>query len=198
MIWVEGPSDRIYLNHWLRHKAPELREGIEYSIMFYGGKLLSHVSTVDLAEELVREFIELRRLNRNIVMLIDSDKESPESLIRDTKLRLKAELENDSRGFIWITEGREVENYLDPDLLEAAVQKAHPSSDVRPAKSSKFDQISVRSKKESAGTKFKPYGKVPTAEVFIELDSKPDFERLDLGAKLKALVEFIKKANSVG
>jgi predicted ATPase len=32
VIWVEGPSDRIYLNHWIRANAPELIEGIHYSI----------------------------------------------------------------------------------------------------------------------------------------------------------------------
>ena len=28
VIWVEGPSDRIYLNYWLEHRAPELVEAI--------------------------------------------------------------------------------------------------------------------------------------------------------------------------
>lgn len=35
-IWVEGPSDRIYVRHWLSMAAPEFVEGIHYSIMFYG------------------------------------------------------------------------------------------------------------------------------------------------------------------
>lgn len=43
VIWVEGPSDRIYLNHWIREKAPGLVEGLHYSVMFYGGRLLSHL-----------------------------------------------------------------------------------------------------------------------------------------------------------
>lgn len=33
IIWVEGPSDRIYINHWLDQQAPDLVEGIDYSIM---------------------------------------------------------------------------------------------------------------------------------------------------------------------
>ena len=39
IIWVEGPSDRIYLSAWLKHVAPDLIEGLDFSIMFYGGRL---------------------------------------------------------------------------------------------------------------------------------------------------------------
>ncbi|MEZ4770015.1 MAG: hypothetical protein R2844_16480, partial [Caldilineales bacterium] len=63
IIWVEGPSDRIYLKHWLRTIAPELDEGIQFSIMFYGGRLLSHLSADD-AE--IDEFISLRKINQNL------------------------------------------------------------------------------------------------------------------------------------
>ena len=44
VVWVEGPSDQIYLKHWLGLVEPELITGIHYSIMFYGGRLLSHVT----------------------------------------------------------------------------------------------------------------------------------------------------------
>jgi predicted ATP-dependent endonuclease of OLD family len=43
VIWVEGPSDRIYLNYWIQCFSPELKEKIHYTIMFYGGGLLSHL-----------------------------------------------------------------------------------------------------------------------------------------------------------
>jgi len=33
IIWVEGPSDRIYLNHWIKCTDPSWIEGIHYSIM---------------------------------------------------------------------------------------------------------------------------------------------------------------------
>lgn len=42
VLWVEGPSDRIYLKHWIEKLAPgEFIEGTHYSVMFYGGALLS-------------------------------------------------------------------------------------------------------------------------------------------------------------
>jgi hypothetical protein len=44
VIWVEGPSDRIYIRHWLKLADAHLTEEVHFSIMFYGGKLLSHLS----------------------------------------------------------------------------------------------------------------------------------------------------------
>jgi predicted ATP-dependent endonuclease of OLD family len=85
VIWVEGPSDRIYLNHWIHSLDNKLIEGIHYSIMFYGGRLLSHLSALDPE---VTEFISLRRLNRYISILIDSDRDKLRGRINDTKQRL--------------------------------------------------------------------------------------------------------------
>ena len=36
VLWVEGPSDRIYIRHWLSLADDELVEGTHYSLMFYG------------------------------------------------------------------------------------------------------------------------------------------------------------------
>ena len=35
--------DRIYVNHWIKAKPSDLLEGLHYAIMFYGGRLLSHL-----------------------------------------------------------------------------------------------------------------------------------------------------------
>jgi hypothetical protein len=123
VIWVEGPSDRIYLNHWIHAKAHELVEGLHYSIMFYGGRLLSHLTAEDPE---VEEFISLRRLNRNISIVIDSDRSTSEQEIRDTKKRIQGEFDN-GPGFAWITKGREIENYIAIDVLEKAAKTVHAS-----------------------------------------------------------------------
>ncbi len=81
VIWVEGPSDRIYVNFWLKEYAPDLVEGVHYSIMFYGGRLLSHLSG---DEDGFNELIQLRHLNRNSAIIIDSDKESEIDFINST------------------------------------------------------------------------------------------------------------------
>ncbi len=83
IIWVEGPSDRIYLQHWIKSMAPELREGSDFSIMFYGGRLLSHLHMEDgdSENEDVQSLIAVRQLNRHMAVVIDSDKDCKGSSI---------------------------------------------------------------------------------------------------------------------
>lgn len=136
VLWVEGPSDRIYLRHWMSELDPNLIEGIHYSIMFYGGALLSHLTPDDPAkpglavrfhEDAIDDFISLRRLNRHLAVVIDSDKRSMRSRPNPTKIRVrKAFEESDGPGIAWITEFYTIENYVPRDLLEEAVQAVHP------------------------------------------------------------------------
>lgn len=111
VIWVEGPSDRIYLKQWLETVVPEeFVEGIHYSIMFYGGGLLRHLTADDPS---VEEFISLRRLNRHSAILIDSDRTSARGRLTATKLRVRDEFaREDMPGFARITDCRTIENYV--------------------------------------------------------------------------------------
>ncbi len=122
VVWVEGPSDRIYLNHWLKLLAPDLREGIDYAVMFYGGKLLSHVSCERDATEDADDLIQLLRINQHSAILIDSDRRSADAPINATKERIRAECEK-AGVFCWITEGKEIENCLPPAAIAAAYRK---------------------------------------------------------------------------
>ena len=97
LIWVEGPSDRLYVKYWLEKRAPSLREGIEYSIMFYGGHLRAHLTADDIDDaerSSVNDFISLRRMNRRMVMIIDSDKDADDIELNETKKRLVTEFSN--------------------------------------------------------------------------------------------------------
>ena len=129
VIWVEGPSDRIYLNYWLDSHSPELIEGVNYSIMFYGGRLFSHLTAYDQdsENEAAYDLISVRKLNRNTAIMFDSDKDKSRARISATKQRLKKEF-NSGPGFAWVTKGREIENYLNFDKLEESVKAVHPSA----------------------------------------------------------------------
>ncbi|MFB6551277.1 AAA family ATPase [Streptomyces sp. NPDC056405] len=124
IIWVEGPSDRIYLNHWITQVNPNLVEGLHYSIMFYGGGLLNQLSSTD---EEVDDFIHLRRLNRYLAIMIDSDKRSSGARLNETKRRVQAEFDSDATdGFAWVTSGYTIENYVPVDILRSVVSDVHP------------------------------------------------------------------------
>jgi AAA ATPase domain len=117
VLWVEGPSDRIYLRHWISLIDPALIEGIHYSIMFYGGRLLSHLTPDDPD---VGDFISLRRLNRHLAIVIDSDKSTAHARLNATKRRVLDGL-NRAPGFGWVTAGTTIENYVPPPLLTDAL-----------------------------------------------------------------------------
>lgn len=127
VLWVEGPSDRIYLKHWIDQLAPnEFVEGTHYSIMFYGGSLLSALSPLDAAE--VDEFISLRNLNRYMMVLIDSDKKSGGATLNKSKQRVITGIDEDpSTGMAWVTAGYTIENYVPEQVLNLAIGAAHPS-----------------------------------------------------------------------
>jgi len=126
IIWVEGPSDRIYINKWIQTWDNSLQEGIHYSIMFFGGRSFSHLTAEDDSDEL-DDFISIRKLNRHACIVFDSDKDKPRAWINTTKRRLKEEF-NQGSGFAWVTKGREIENYIDAETIEECVKSVHPSA----------------------------------------------------------------------
>jgi predicted ATPase len=188
VIWVEGPSDRIYLNSWIRTASSDLIEGVHYSIMFYGGRLASHLSYEE-EKGAVDDFISLRRLNRRGVIVIDSDKSSARSHLNETKKRLRMEFDK-GPGFAWVTEGREIENYLPVDSLKRALIAVAPNAQSI-TDFQKFDNLlKVKSAK---GREFQA-SKVDVAKEIVEKE-KPDLSVYDLGNQIKKLVEFIIESN---
>lgn len=114
IIWVEGPTDMLYVNQWIkvwtegRLNGP-LREGRDYQCVFYGGALIAHPT----AEEpsLVSHAVEVLRVNRNAAILIDSDRKEEGAGLKPSAERMTQEV-TDVGGYAWTTEGREVEHYI--------------------------------------------------------------------------------------
>ncbi|KWV56660.1 hypothetical protein AS156_04060 [Bradyrhizobium macuxiense] len=194
VIWVEGPSDRIYLRHWIASVAPELQESIHYSIMFYGGRLLSHLSATD---EEVTEFIRLRSLNQNLCVIIDSDKSSAGSPINDTKARIVTELA-DTRSKVWVTKGREIENYIPHDALQAAVEEVYSAKYHSAVSGSPYGHALHFKSRSASGTGpdkiVRDIDKVRVAKIVA---SKPaELDILDLRENVTDLVALIRAANA--
>lgn len=188
VIWVEGPSDRIYLNWWLQSMGTDLVEGIHYSIMFYGGRLAAHLSQAADCTE-VSDFISLRRLNRRGVMIIDSDRDKPHKPINTTKRRLQTEFDS-GPGHAWITDGREIENYLQPAQVTEAISAIHPKATqiVGTGKHANLLMIKSANGKQTAASK------VDVAR-YIADHFAPDLGELDLKKRIGALRKFILESN---
>jgi len=116
IIWVEGPSDRIYLNRWIElFSNGEIKENYHYQCIFYGGRLLAHLSFLD-PQDNKDDLVKIFSVNKNSIILIDSDKKNNTDDINDTKKRIVNEIE-DSDGIAWITDGNEIENYIPSDAI---------------------------------------------------------------------------------
>ena len=189
IIWVEGPSDRIYLKHWLNAYDADLEEGIHYVIMFYGGRLLRHLSADD---EEVDEFISLRNINRNLAILIDSDRKKKGQIMNPTKRRIRDEF-NEGPGFAWITAGREIENYVAPELMGASVKKVYRNSD-RLVSERQYDQRYLFIK-DNGDIKDKDIDKVKIARK-VALASA-DLDVLDLHERIRGTARFIRQCNDL-
>lgn len=192
VIWVEGPTDRMYLNWWLGAMDPELKEGIHYSIMFYGGANLAHLSGDD---DETGGLIELRKLNQHMAVVMDSDRAEAEAALKPHVQRIKDQLsEGEDGSLAWITQGREIENYLDVGLVAEALQYAHSEIFEEMDRRGDFDNI-LNFKRKDGEREPKP-NKVKVARFVCETET-PNLDRLDLRARLTELVEMIRNANKV-
>ncbi|MFC5427617.1 ATP-dependent endonuclease [Paraburkholderia denitrificans] len=122
VVWVEGPSDAIYLRYWLAlycrqfgKEAPI--EDLEFSFAFYGGAILKHFSVGHSAD-----LINMLRINTNMVVVIDRDHDFERQsdgtwtacYPERAKARIKRavdQLKSDTC-WSWITAEYTIENYL--------------------------------------------------------------------------------------
>ena len=119
IVWVEGPSDRLYINCWIQlYSGDKFREGRDYQCAFYGGSLLAQVQFEPSDEE--TPLANLFRLNPNIVVVCDGDRESADTPLKPRVERIRAEVEAITGAHIWITKAREIENYIPGSVLGIA------------------------------------------------------------------------------
>lgn len=195
VIWVEGPSDRIYLKHWIAAVDSDLVEGLHYSIMFYGGRLLSHLTAND---DEINEFINLRRLNQHLAIVIDSDKSNPQKKLNDTKKRIIDEF-NSGDSFTWVTKGREIENYISETSIEEAIRETHKDSYESTHTTGQYENLLIYKKRSRL--KLKPETKETATADKIKVakyicSTEADLSILDLRQRITDLVHIIRKANT--
>lgn len=192
VIWVEGPSDRIYIRRWVQEIDASLQEGVHYTIMFYGGGLIKHLSVDDDALE---DFIKLRDLNRNSAVVIDSDKDKPRAKLKPAVARIKAEMSQDG-SLVWITQGREIENYVPHDQLQAALKQIHTRVYGGADAGGQFDHAFYFRRKAPKAGVYQEGDKVGAAKIVCA--AQVDLDVLDLRQRVKELAKMIRCANGLG
>jgi hypothetical protein len=178
--------------------------------MFYGGGLLSHLSVSDSEDEDnleqdLTDFISLLKINRNTVIMCDSDKSNKNDSLKPAIERIKSEFEDSEfQGFHWITDGREVENYLNPDIVEKIIKENHHNVDKISGKkiysyfwkykSSKVKKNPTADKVKLARGLVKSYSP-PSEDKFKEITNS-ELENF-LRDWIKRLISFIHKSNGI-
>ncbi|MER0497304.1 AAA family ATPase [Aeromonas hydrophila] len=190
IIWVEGPSDRIYINRWIELMSDgELKEGTHYQIVFYGGRLLSHLSAV--AEESTENGVSILKANRNAAILIDSDKKNKASRINSTKKRIISEFEGID-AYCWLTKGKEIENYIPADSIKKAFDI---STEVRQVEQYEnfFDYLEEYVKNK--GRQYESKKTILASQLIPFMEKDMLSSCLDLNENLVKLCDEIKKWN---
>lgn len=148
LLWVEGPSDKVYLNYFIKLIDDSLIEGEDYSIMFYGGSSYKHF--LMNKGDLNLEFIE--SLNQNYALIMDSDRTKPRERYNPKKKNI-VELFKKNKAFCWLTKSREIENYIPFEEFKTAVKHIHKVNNIQIDNSPFADRCK-----------------------YIDLDSKPNFK----------------------
>ena len=199
LIWVEGPSDRIYLNRWIelytkdRPQGP-LREGRDYQCVFYGGALLARVEFKSPEDE-ISELANLFQINHNLIVVCDGDREAEDSDLKPRVKRIREEVEKIDGAHIWITDAKEIENYLPSSVLEkvpdAVFKKATALSSLPDP--GQYESWSSYIKENMEGTSID--------KVALAISSAPHTkkevmeERFDWKVQMEQIVERIKSWN---
>ena len=124
IVWVEGPSDRIYLNRWIDlYSEGRFQEGRDYQCAFYGGSLLARTQFMspEEAEEAETDLVNLLWVNPNIIVVCDGDRTAKDSDIKGRVKRIETEIQKIPNAHIWITDAKEIENYIPGSVIEKAL-----------------------------------------------------------------------------
>jgi hypothetical protein len=120
IIWVEGPSDKVYLQTWLdcfaQRSRGEINWGVDCDILWYGGSNLAHIALNFWEQVEVKRLLDLLTVNPQAAIVVDRDM-YPKGT--DKMRAHKEEVERACRRrniFFWMTdEGKHtIEDYI-PD-----------------------------------------------------------------------------------
>ena len=198
VVWLEGPSDRIYINKFLElFSDGSLREGRDYQCAYYAGSILAKVEFSEPHRH--DELANLLRINNNIAVLCDGDRtaaKSKGSRLKKRVLSIKKQVDEIDGSYLWISDAKEIENYV-PGAVWKEVYKV--SGNVPDPQ--KYDQFPTRGLEKNNTFVFdklarKSFDKCEfAAEAVKHLDRKMLEGRFELREKILKLVECIRKWN---
>jgi hypothetical protein len=195
IIWVEGPSDRLYINRWLAlYTEGKLVEGRDYQCAFYGGALLARTQFA-APEDAEQELVNLLQINPNVLVICDSDQDKKSAPLKSRVVRIQSEIRQLRNGQVWVLGAREIENYL-PGIVLSKAYKIDSLPD--PGQyTAFFPRENDRQKSYlTSQLKRKTADKVELAKSCLPLLTKESMSaRFDWNSQMGSVAELIKRWN---
>jgi hypothetical protein len=127
IIWVEGPSDRLYIRSWLEawcnaRSVTCPTENLHYAFCFYGGAVLAHFDAADPAK--VADMIAIFCINRHSFVVMDRDNDFAFTHAVGATMRVKSggrakyRILDELKTSTWVTDGYTIESYLPERYFE--------------------------------------------------------------------------------
>jgi len=191
IIWVEGPSDIYYLKKWISLLDSNLVDNRDYSFFCYS---IHRTLFID-NEEIDNTRTNVLSINRNSIVVVDSDKKNTEDKIKTEKSHI---IESCKKNNIhcWLTDRREIENYLSKSTVKRALKSLR---DVEvEIEIGMFDDIGERMDQELKSKKLLPLNycnnKTSLANKFSSFIELEDIDK-ELMENISALIQKIKSFN---
>jgi predicted ATPase len=209
VIWVEGPSDRLYIRKWLEDIAAEKKEpileGADYAFAFYGGKVLSHFGFNE-DDSTLADLIPMLSVSRFSAIIMDRDRDpsEPNTALSATKKRIiEAAAADKVHRLACVTVGREIENDLASAIFAEAAAR-HLGRDVTALQSlvltgterypAEVANILGLTGEQAKACKDKLGGKVPLARVVLDVCQQPGKQLIPRPPYASELFDFILKS----
>ena len=159
--------------------------------MFYGGRLLAHLSATSPEVEL-DNLAKIFRVNRNAIILFDSDLRTQDGELGATKTRVINEI-SEVGGYAWVTDGKEIENYIPM----SALKEKYPGGPITTLKKNQNFPEYLNKLKSKEGDRFKRNKVLFAEEICPFIDLEGLKSTLDLNMRLEEVIRIIKRWNGL-
>ena len=182
VLWVEGPSDAIYLRHWLLTLDDGLLEGVNFVFAFHAGSLLTH-STEERDSESLSVFCEI---NPNYFLVLDRDPDGEGDPSHQYTERWLEHL------CAWVTSPKEIEGYISDNALRVAIGRISESATASDTNKSLRDRLLALGLPTSWSKR-----KVELAKSIVELAQRGvevlhSVHQADLNTNIRRVLDFIR------
>lgn len=191
VIWVEGPSDRLLIRHWVQLLDDELTENVHFSFMFTGGSILAYLDT---SGDPAADLIQALTINPNACIVFDSDKRDDATPQKPHVTRLMNACEAKETTMTWVTAGREIENYV-PAQVWAEVFGAENGAEWESQFESIDSMLSRALGEKAQSTPYSSRRKTKSIEKALPHITRSSLNTLDLLPQIKKLIGRIRLAN---